>query len=172
MVEVGLEVGSKLKENAILDAMPVGDAHLWGRNEMKDFLKVLTGSLQEKKEQQKKNTQMQFYQSKEEEGAEVESGIVPKTRFRGTMCSLGAHGLLFFGGRGGGDGCAWWLWNLNWTTVFVENGNGVAQGGPSEGSSDWITSDTSGSGLDSGASDGGGGGNRRLDRSDSEGSEW
>ena len=87
-----------------------------------------------------------------------------------------------FGGRGGVDGDAWWLWNLNWQTKYLEGGAdlNLFKTNESENSSDWVTSSDTSDGGDSGGNSEGeesgvdhwGGGRERSDSTGSVDSEW
>jgi len=95
-------------------------------------------------------------------------GIVPKNRFRGSMCSLpNGHGILVFGGRGGGDGDGWFMWNINWRTKYLQNGTSISL------NSNIADSSESGSGYDTESSDmsSGSGGRHRSDSTDSTASD-
>ena len=182
LIELSKQVESKTIKNEILQLMPNGNADSWDAKQTKDYkinlIKLL--GLEKNNSVQNESTPTATTSNEDDEDEDEESsGIVPKCRFRGSICSLGTHGLLVFGGRGGGDGDSWWLWNLNWETKYLESGGSknLFKMSESEGSSDWITSDTSGaeSGSESGM-ESDGGNNRRLrsvsESYDSDGSGW
>ena len=116
--KIGRRGGTTTSEDStsIVAHLPRGDASTWDRKELHQFRqKMMDVSGVKRKEHMS------------EHDITSRSGVLPKNRYRGSMCRLPhGHGLLIFGGRGGGDGDAWWLWNLNWQTTFYQHAAGGA----------------------------------------------